>query len=326
VSPRAIRIATRSSALALAQAAVVGDALGGLTGAAVSLVHARTAGDRDRRALSVIGGTGVFVGAVRDLVLSGRADLGVHSFKDLPTVPHPDLQVASVPVREDPRDALVARDGLALDQLPDGARIGTGSPRRAAQLAARARVVGRHWDIVPVRGNVDTRLRMVGADVDAVVVAAAGLARLNRLDVASEVLAPEQLLPAPAQGALAIEACSELPDWLTDGLAALDDPDSHAAAVAERAVLAELGAGCSAPVGALATTAPDRTVSLLALITAPGGTRQWHADASGPRASADDIGRRAARQLVAAGADVVTAVTTGDPATAEVPEFGGSVQ
>ena len=308
MSAPVLRVATRGSALALAQSGAVAARLATLTGASVELVRVSTTGDTDRRALTVIGGSGVFVGAVRAAVLDGRADIAVHSFKDLPTAPAEGLVVGAVPPREDPRDALVARDGLTLDELPDGARIGTGSPRRAVQLLAHARALGRTWRVEPVRGNVDTRLAAVGAGFDAVVVAAAGLARLGRAGEATQVLRPAVMLPAPAQGALAVEAAALAPAWLVDGLAGLDDAAAHAAAVAERAVLAELGAGCSAPVGALAlcvdgsAEAGAAGVELTALVATGDGARVWRAAASGQRAAAVEVGRDAARQLLAGGA------------------------
>ena len=175
----------------------------------------------------------------------------MHSLKDLPTTPHERITLAGVPTREDPRDAVVARDGLTLGELPAGARIGTGSPRRAAQLLA----LGLGFDVVAIRGNVDTRIKKVAAgEVDAVVLARAGLARLGRMDEVTEVLDPLQMLPAPGQGALAVECRAD------DDLAALvrnaiDDPRTRAGVTAERAVLAALEAGCSAPVGALAEIA-----------------------------------------------------------------------
>lgn len=332
---RTLRIATRGSALALAQAGWVGRALAELTGTHLELVRARTIGDEDRRSLVDIGGAGVFVGAVRAAVLAGDADLAVHSFKDLPTAPDPGLRVVAVPRREDPRDALVARDGLRLAQLPEGARIGTGSPRRAAQLARYSRLRGRHWHVQPVRGNVDTRLRMVGTELDAVVVAAAGLQRLGRLDAATEILSPDQMLPAPAQGALAVESLDDPGDWLAEGLARLDDVDSHAGAVAERAVLEELGAGCSAPVAALATATGTGDLRVRALVVDPDGTTAWQVDASGPRASAYEIGATAAHRLLADGAGVVAGITAEavvrgisaeDPVRGAVSGVGGWVR
>jgi hydroxymethylbilane synthase len=182
----------------------------------------------------------VFVGALRDALRDHRVDIAVHSLKDLPTEPDDRIALAAVPPREDPRDVVVARDGLTLGELPSGSRVGTGSLRRSAQLHA----LGLGLQVVGVRGNVDTRIRKVAAgEVDAVVLARAGLARLGRLDEATEVLDPLQMLPAPGQGALAVEcraADAELADRVR---AALDDPPSRAAVTAERALLAGLGAG-----------------------------------------------------------------------------------
>ncbi len=241
---RTLRVGTRASALARVQTDLVVAALG----APVDVVPIVTEGDRSAAALTQIGGTGVFVSALRQALLDGDIDVAVHSFKDLPTAAADGIVLAAVPPREDPRDVLVARNGLTLGELPAGARVGTGSPRRAAQL----RALGLGLEIVPIRGNVDTRLGKVAAgEVDAVVLALAGLRRLGRADEATEILDPIQVLPAPAQGALAVE-CRLSDDEARAVLRALDDPDSRAAVAAERALLAALEAGCSAPVGALA--------------------------------------------------------------------------
>ena len=192
----------------------------------------------------------MFVTALREALLEGRVDVAVHSLKDLPTAPAPGIALAAVPVREDPRDVVVARDGLTLGELPAGSRVGTGSPRRAAQLHA----LGLGLEVVDIRGNVDTRLgKVVSGEYDAVVLARAGLARLGRLDEVTEVLDPLQMLPAPGQGALAVECRAD--DDLVAALAVLDDPASRAAVTAERAVLATLEGGCAAPIGALADVA-----------------------------------------------------------------------
>jgi hydroxymethylbilane synthase len=216
-------------------------------------VEIRTRGDRSSAPVAELG-VGVFVSALRDALASGEVDVAVHSYKDLPTAPDPRLHLAAVPAREDPRDALVARDGMVLGELPPGARIGTGSPRRIAQLDA----LGLGLDVVAIRGNVDTRVGKVGSgELDGVVVAAAGLSRLGRLAEATELLDPLQMLPAPAQGALAVE-CRAQDLEIGNALAAvLDDPFTRSAVVAERAVLATLEAGCSAPVGALADVVSD---------------------------------------------------------------------
>jgi hydroxymethylbilane synthase len=255
-----LRLGTRRSALAMAQSGLVADAVRAATGRDVELVEITTYGDTSREHLAQIGGTGVFVSALREALLSGRIDFAVHSLKDLPTAPGEGLVLAAVPKRADPADVLVARDGLTLDKLPYGARVGTGSPRRMAQLNAWARANGTELDTVPIRGNVDTRIGYVhSGQLDAVVLARAGLARLDRLHEAAETLSTDVLLPAPGQGALAIE-CAAADVELTVELAALDDPLTRAAVTAERSLLAALEAGCSAPVGALADSpAPPRT-------------------------------------------------------------------
>ncbi|HEY4420396.1 MAG TPA: hydroxymethylbilane synthase [Pseudonocardia sp.] len=247
-----LRIGTRPSALALAQTTLVAERLRS-AGHAVELVEVATSGDRSTAPVAELG-VGVFVSALREALVSGRVDVAVHSFKDLPTAPDPRLHMAAVPPREDPRDALVARDGMVLGELPPGARVGTGSARRRAQLDA----LGLGLEVVPIRGNVDTRVAKVrSGELDAVVVAAAGLRRLGRVDEATELLDPLQMLPAPAQGALAVECRA---DDLELGRAlslALDDEFTRAAVIAERAVLATLEAGCSAPVAALADVVSD---------------------------------------------------------------------
>ncbi|GAA2723654.1 MULTISPECIES: hydroxymethylbilane synthase [Streptomyces] len=249
---RTLRLGTRRSKLAMAQSGQVAEAVRKATGHPVELVEITTYGDVSREALAQIGGTGVFVSALRDALLAGEIDFAVHSLKDLPTGQPDGLLLAAVPKREDPRDVLVARDGLTFEQLPDGARIGTGSPRRMAQLNAWAREAGRRIETVPVRGNVDTRLGFVAkGELDAVVLAAAGLTRLGRLDEVTQYLPADRILPAPGQGALAIE-CVATNAPLAASLAVLDDPLTRAAVTAERSLLAALEAGCSAPVGALA--------------------------------------------------------------------------
>ncbi|HPY26080.1 MAG TPA: hydroxymethylbilane synthase, partial [Mycobacterium sp.] len=241
-----IRIGTRGSLLATTQAGTIRDALIA-RGHAAELVIISTEGDRSDRPVAEIG-VGVFTAALREAIADGRVDMAVHSYKDLPTAPDARFVIAAVPPREDPRDALVARDGLVLGELPAGSVIGTSSVRRAAQL----RALGLGLEIRPLRGNLDTRLNRVSSgDFDAVVVARAGLSRLGRLGDITESLEPVQMVPAPAQGALAVE-CRAGDDGLVELLGALDDPDTRAAVTAERTLLAELEAGCSAPVGAIA--------------------------------------------------------------------------
>ncbi|MFI9310029.1 hydroxymethylbilane synthase [Streptomyces triculaminicus] len=249
---RPLRLGTRRSQLAMAQSGQVAEAVRRVTGRPVELVEITTYGDVSREALAQIGGTGVFVSALRDALLAGEIDFAVHSLKDLPTAQPDDLLLAAIPRREDPRDVLVARDGLTFEDLPRGARIGTGSPRRMAQLNAWARSLGQEIETVPIRGNIDTRVGFVeSGELDAVVLAAAGLTRIGRIGEATQFLEPDQVLPAPGQGALAIE-CAVTNAPLAAALAELDDPHTRAAVTAERALLAALEAGCSAPVGALA--------------------------------------------------------------------------
>ena len=252
-----IRLATRGSRLALAQSGMIADALRRL-GAEVELVTVRTAGDVSTASLSSLGGAGVFAAAVREAVLGGDCDLAVHSLKDVPTTPCPGLVLAAVPEREDPRDALCARDGLGLWALPRGARVGTGSPRRAAQL----RALRDDLEIVDIRGNVDTRLGRVGTDLDAVVLAAAGLNRLGRADAITELFEPDVLLPAPAQGALALECRSDDTE-LVALLARLDHAPTRIAVEAERELMRLVEAGCAAPFGALAEIVPPSSADLI---------------------------------------------------------------
>ncbi len=296
-----LRVGTRGSALARSQTTTVITALGAL-GLKAEAVEVVTAGDRSTADLTVIGGTGVFASALRDALAAGTIDVAVHSYKDLPTAMSPGLVVAAVPAREDPRDVLVARDGLTLGELPVGAVIGTGSPRRAAQI----RALGLGVEMVPIRGNVDTRIgKVTSGEVDAVVLARAGLARLDRLDAVTETFDPLLVLPAPAQGALAVE-CRASDGELAAQLAALDHADSRAAVVAERALLAALEAGCTAPVGGLAVIAEGDDGPELFLrgsVTAADGSDAVRLSATGPVTDAAAIGRRLAAELLADGAN-----------------------
>ncbi len=307
-TPPALRLGTRRSALATTQSTTVAQAITAATGREVELVEIVTLGDTSSAALTQIGGTGVFVTALRAALLDGSIDLAVHSLKDLPTAPEPGLVVAAVPARHDPRDALVARDGLTLGELPAGSRIGTGSPRRAAQLLA----LGLGLEPEPVRGNVGTRMAMVAdGHLDAVVLALAGLARLGRQDEVTEVIDPLQVLPAPGQGALAVE-CRSADHQLVDLLAVLDDPDTRAAVTAERALLAALEAGCTAPVGALAEVVEDvdggLEISLRALVASADGAVVLRQSLVGPADDPDALGVRLATLLLEDGAaDLVPA-------------------
>jgi hydroxymethylbilane synthase len=238
-----LRLGTRGSALALAQSQAIAEKLG------AEVVVIESEGDRSTESLALMGGTGVFVTALRAALLNNEVDVVVHSFKDLPTAPADGLAIAAVPARADARDALCARDGLTLETLPAGAKVGTGSPRRRAQLAARR----PDLEVVDIRGNVDTRLGRVGsADperaLDAVVLAVAGLDRIGRADAITQHLELAWWPTAPAQGALAVETRA----GETNIAAKLDHRPSRLAADAERGVLARLEAGCSAPVAATA--------------------------------------------------------------------------
>ena len=306
-----LRLGTRGSALARTQSQAVADAITTATGAAVELVPIVTEGDRSSAAIAQLGGTGVFVTAIRKALLEGSIDLAVHSYKDLPTAPEPGLILAAVPGREDPRDALVARDGLTLGQLPQGARIGTGAPRRVAQL----RALGLGLDVVPIRGNVETRLARVAGgtehgDLDAVVLARAGLARLGRLDVITETLDPLQVLPAPAQGALAVE-CRTSDARTRELVGRLEDQTARACVVAERSALAALEAGCSAPVAAYAEIAEGEDgpeLFLRASVTAIDGSDAVRSSLTGRPADAATLGRTIAAELLDRGAAALMAV------------------
>jgi hydroxymethylbilane synthase len=282
----------------------VADALRELSGQDVEIVHVNSHGDADQSTpLASFGGVGVFVAAVREAVLRGEADIAVHSLKDLPTEPAPGLVVAAIPLRQDPRDVLVTRDGLTVMTLPPGARVGTGSPRRAAQLlAARPDL-----EVVPVRGNVDTRLRTVtDGTLDAVVLARAGLARLDRLDAVSEAIEPDLMLPAPGQGALAVECRDvDVDAALLDALRSLDDAATRAAVTAERSLLATLEAGCSAPVGAYATVSGEGEALLVHLtgnVVSLDGTVAVRKSVTGSAGDAVAVGRELALDLLASGA------------------------
>jgi hydroxymethylbilane synthase len=287
----------------MAQSQQVADALTARLDRPVELVEVVTYGDRSTEALTQIGGTGVFVTALREALHEGRVDLAVHSLKDLPTAADPELVIAAIPPREDPRDVLVSPRGQTLGELPTGARIGTGSPRRMAQLLA----LGLDLRIVPIRGNVDTRIRKaVDGEVDAVVLARAGLARLRRLDVVTEVLDPLQLLPACGQGALAVE-CRAADAALVDAIAgALDHAETRAATTAERSLLAALEAGCTAPVGGLADCAETDDggleIYLRGVAAATDGSQLLRLSATGPFDAPDSLGRRLADDLLEAGA------------------------
>ncbi len=301
VASSVLRLGTRASVLATTQSGLVADLIREHLGREVELVEVSTAGDRSSAPLATLGGTGVFVSALRDALLDGRVDVAVHSLKDLPTKPADGIALAAIPRREDPRDVVVARDGLTLGELPVGSRLGTGSPRRASQLEA----LGLGLDIQDIRGNVDTRIRKVrDGEVDAVVLARAGVARLGRLDEVSEVLDPLQMLPAPGQGALAVECRSSDTD-LVAALARLDDAATRAAVTAERAVLSTLEAGCSAPLGALADVVEGEDgeeLWLRAVALSADGGLSVRMSTTGPVTEAESLGTRLASSMLDEGA------------------------
>lgn len=316
-----VRIGTRASKLALTQTQQTADQLAAVGGFPVELVHITTEGDVKSGSLSQMGGTGVFVAALRDALLQETCDVAVHSLKDLPTGAALGLTIAATPKRVDVRDVLCARDGLKLADLPQGAKVGTGSPRRAAQL----RAARPDLNVQDIRGNVDTRLGRVPGlpgnadtapgDLDAVVLAAAGLERIGRLDVVSEFFEPDVMLPAPGQGSLAIEcrtadaprragATEGSQGVLAQALAALNDEDTRLAVTAERAVLARLEAGCAAPVGAFASRRGSM-LYLEAAVCAVDGTkivREKKATDGLTEVGATLLGIEVAELLLAAGA------------------------
>jgi len=300
-----LRVGTRASVLARTQSGQVADALRVALGRDVVLVEVTTEGDISAAPLASLGGVGVFVSALRDALLRGEVDVAVHSLKDIPTYPQDGITLAAVPSREDPRDVLVARDGLTLGGLPVGAKVGTGSTRRAAQL----RALGLGLDIVDVRGNVGTRIRKVAdGDIDAVILARAGLARLGRLDEVTEVIDPLQMVPAPGQGALAVE-CRTADGFLVDQVrSALDDAHTRAAVTAERSVLAGLEAGCSAPVGAIAEIAEGddgEELWIRAIALSHDGGVAVRKSATGSPDDAVGVGRRLAAEMLDEGASTL---------------------
>ncbi|WP_345556373.1 hydroxymethylbilane synthase [Streptomonospora halophila] len=308
MSDRPARLGTRRSPMATSQSQAVADAITDRTGTRVELELITSYGDVTQARLTQLGGTGVFVNSLREQLLSGGIDFAVHSLKDLPTAPADGLAIAAITDRDDPRDALCARDGRKFSDLPPGAVVGTGSPRRVAQLAA----LRPDLTYVPIRGNAGTRLgRIAEGEVDAVVLAYAGLARVGRLDDVTDVFEPEQMLPAPGQGALAVECLASRADGDLAYLAAVDHAATRAAVTAERTVLAELEAGCAAPVGAYAEV-HDGRLRLRAAVVAPDGSEAVRRERSvgtggDAAAAASSLGRELAREMIGEGADRIVA-------------------
>ncbi|MCM3659253.1 hydroxymethylbilane synthase [Agromyces mediolanus] len=304
-----IRVGTRGSALAVAQTRWIAERIAKAAGGAeIELVQVTTHGDTSRASLSEIGGEGVFAAALRESLLAGDCDVVVHSLKDLPTAEHEGLRLGAVPKRADPRDALCARDGLTLAELPEGARVGTGSPRRIAQL----RSVRPDLEVVDLRGNVDTRLgKVASGELDAVVLAAAGLGRLGRLEAATELLELGDWPTAPGQGALAVEVRRERGERVLErALEGVDHRSTRATVLAERLVLAGLEAGCSAPIAANAFI-EDELLFLTATVYSADGARKLtssHAATPESRSTADlaeaagDVAERVVAELLGNGA------------------------
>jgi len=298
-----LRLGTRKSPMAMIQSGQVAELITARTGRPVELVGITTHGDVSRAQLTQIGGTGVFVSALREALLGGEVDLAVHSLKDLPSGPAAGIALAAVPARDDPRDALVARDGAKLADLPAGARIGTGSPRRAAQLLA----LRGDLCCVPIRGNAGTRLaKVTDGELDAVVLAYAGLARIGLLAAVTQVFEQDEMLPAPGQGALAVE-CRAADVELVARLEAVTDPVSVAAVTAERSLLEALEAGCSAPIGAYA--AGTDQIRMQAAVISPDGGRVLRAHGTAAADGARQLGRDLAAELLEAGAAELISVS-----------------
>ncbi|GAA4385753.1 glutamyl-tRNA reductase [Brevibacterium pityocampae] len=325
---RTLRLGTRRSMLARSQSTAIAQQIAAQTGWRVEIVEVVTEGDVNMNPLAQMGGTGVFVSGVRTALLTGKIDVAVHSLKDLPTAPAPGIELAAVPPRVDPSDVLIARDGLALSELPAGSIVGTGSPRRAAQLrAARPDI-----EVRGVRGNVDTRIRHVTEGrIDGVVLAAAGIRRLGRLAEVTDVIDSSVMLPAPGQGALAIECRSvdsDLGEFDAEVRRALDSIHDEATALAvmcERAVLSRAEAGCSAPIGALAQI-DGHSLSITGVMADDAGRLQRVSRMAGlPRRSAEVTRaevRHAARSLGADTADEMLSalgITIGGSAGTNAP-------
>ena len=310
---RPLRLGSRRSPMAVAQSLLVSRAITEQTGREVELVGIQSAGDLSRELLTQIGGTGVFVSSIRASLLAGEVDIAVHSLKDLPTGPADNILLAAVPSRDDPRDALAGRDGAKLADLPAGATIGTGSPRRAAQL----RMLRSDIAPVPVRGNAGTRLAKVETgELAAVVLGYAGLARIGRLDAVTQVFEPDEMVPAAGQGALAVE-CRDDREDLVALLSLIDDPASRAATAAERSLLGALQVGCAAPVGAYA--AGTDVLRLHGVVLAADGGTALRGSGSGALAEAEQIGRQVAADLLDRGAGRFMTV----PGNEDTPMSGG---
>jgi hydroxymethylbilane synthase len=303
----ALTLGTRASALAIAQTKYAVELLRiAVPGLECRIVPMVTEGDRTQASgepLPEIGGKGLFTAELEHALHTGEVDLAVHSLKDLPTEPTPGVALGAICLRDDARDCLLARDGLSLDELPEGATIGTSSLRRTAQL----RGMRRDLEIRSIRGNVDTRIRKVReGELDAVVLAAAGLERLDRHLEITELFEPERMVPAPGQGALALQ-CRDDDEQTMALLADVEDPGARLEGTAERTFLATLAAGCTAPVGAYARASSPREVRMIGLVASVDGAEVVRVEGEGEPA---EVGERLAREALAAGArDILEAVS-----------------
>ena len=305
MSLRTLIVGSRGSQLALRQTEIALAALSSTNPDATFEVRTiRTSGDRTKASLSEIGGRGVFVIEIEGSLLSGEIDIAVHSLKDLPAEETPGLAIAAVLPRENPRDVLVSRSEAKLADLPSGATVGTGSPRRAAQLIA----MRSDLRIADIRGNVDTRIRKVDAgEYDAVVLAAAGLARLGCLDRASQIFEPDEMLPAAGQGALALQVRAD--DAETFALAlSVDHAETRAAVEAERSFERRLGGGCHAAIAALAEVDYER-LRLRGLVADPRGGELIRGEQEGSAADPESVGRVLAERLMEEGAAALLEAT-----------------
>jgi hydroxymethylbilane synthase len=299
-----LRIGTRGSALALWQANHVREQLLQLHHIEAEIIRIRTSGDRFQAAsVSQIGSEtgikGIFIKELEDALLAGTVDLAVHSMKDVPTESPAGLEFAAITKRADPRDCLISRAGDALHALAEGARVGTSSLRRQAQLRHRR----PDLNVLDLRGNVDTRLKKVASgEFEAIVLAVAGVTRLGESDRITEILPPEIMLPAVGQGALGIETRADDTET-ADRVAPLDDSGTRDCVTAERALLRELEGGCQVPLGAWARPSQHGEIYLEACVFSPDGTEFVRRDLRGPAASAEEIGRRLGEILIEAGAD-----------------------
>lgn len=306
---RPFRIGTRGSALALWQANFIkGLLLENYPDLITEINIIKTEGDRDQKSdLSEIGGKGVFVKEIEDALLTNKIDAAVHSMKDMPAVLPDGLAIGGVPERHDPRDALLTRGGFTLDRLPEGARVGTGSLRRGAQLLS----LRPDLEILPLRGNVDTRIWKLreGDEYDAIILAAAGLGRMGLTAEASDIIPPDVMVPAPGQGIIAVEGREDDP-WAFEITASITHEDTWTAAVAERAFLRGLGGDCNVPAGAYAEV-ERRFIRMTGIIASPDGRRIVRETVTGPVREPEELGEGLARILMENGGSEILSELSG---------------